>query len=394
MKYYLLLIVLILFSCTNNQIEDGSSILSSENKIISFKLIKNDYSKTFSTDNQDVIGTVDSNINLTNIQLLVTISENATISPNPLNITSLVEPIDFTVRAENGNENIYTISIQSEGNSEKKITNFKIITDSYIINTSIDDENSLISQKLPPHISLDNIAVEFEKSDNSTITPSPEDINNYSTPVDFTIISENGLEKIYTVNIESMASNVSRDCDLEENAWKWFGGDDRTVIADIPEIPFNRNVGTGQAIIVENDSNPTQFSVEFREAFRYSESGIIYDQPLDIKLNIRNQNGVTFASKTTTIPASFNGGWVNFDLVNLKLFLKKDSQYIFTWHLVNGENLGVKTGSPATHTINTGNCYTQSYAGVSKISNNTDIEDWSSWYPHQWYFNYKLEGLE
>ena len=44
--------------------------------------------------------------------------------------------------------------------------------------------------------------------------------------------------------------------------------------------------------------------------------------------------------------------------------------------------------------LNEGNgfCFRQAYAGQSKISENTDIDNWGSWYETPWHFNIKMEG--
>ncbi len=388
-KILILSLITIIYSCEN----DNDAIeLSSENRILSFELSKNSYSKAFNISENSVDGTVDSNIELTGINLNIAISEKASITPSPSSITAITGPFTFTVIAENGDERIYNVSINRELSAENSILDFRINDNNFSTFATINNDNNTITQRLPQTVSLSNLDVSITFSERATITPSIDNLIDFSEPVSLTVTSESGIERTYIVNIAHMDEIFSKTCS-EMNAWKWFGGDNRTTAPDID--PYDRNMGTGQTIILDNDLNPSNFSIHLREGFRFDEDDSPYNQDVELKLNIRNSEGNIIADTTTTVFGNFNGGFITFDLANKNLFLESNTVYIFQWYLVNGATLGITAGSSGnTDEESTGFCFNGGYNGQSNLRDNTNLEDINVWGQHPWNFNIVLEGNE
>ncbi len=386
------ILIILLFSCSSDDSSEVAPTLSSNNFITSFQLTKGGYGTSFPISANTIIGTVPEFLELTDIQLDVNISNKATIAPDPATITSISGPFNLTVTAENGNTRQYTIDITNELNDENFILSYSFTTPDFVTTSSVDVNTTTIIKRLPTFTDKTNLDLSIEFSPLATISPDPSTITNYSSDVEYVVTALNGEERVYTLRVETMDIDFNNVCD-DMTASKWFGGDDRTN-APSGLAPFDRNVGTGQGIIFEEDAHPTKFGLNFTGAFKSSENGSTYNNPLDVKLNIRQQDGTFIGSLTQTIPASFNGGWIEFDITNFKLFFDAGIEYIFTMHLVNGENLGVNTGNEAINYEGNGFCFTQAYSGQSKISENTSLEDWSSWYAHPWHFNVKMEGKQ
>jgi len=391
LKILILSLLTILYSCAND--EDAIE-LSSENKILSFELSKNSYSKTFDISENSVGGTVDSDIELTSINLNITVSEKASITPSPSSITSITGPLTFTVIAENGDERIYNVSISRELSTENLILDFRINDNNFSTSTTINNGNNIITQRLPQTVDLSNLDISIVFSERATIAPTIDNLVDFSEPVSLTVTSESGIERTYIVNIDHMDEAFSETCS-EMNAWKWFGGDNR---ANAPDNgPFDRNVGTGQAIILERDISPSSFSVHLggggSEGFVFDEDGTPYNEDVELKLNIRNVEGSIIFSTTSIVSGSFNEGYISFDLTNSNLFLEDNTTYIFQWYLVDGASLGVTTSSSGnTNEDASGFCFNGGYSGQSKISENTDLENFNVWFEHPWNFNIILEG--
>ncbi len=293
---------------------------------------------------------------------------------------------------------ITTISCSSDdeitggSSSGNTIVAFKITIGSFSINADINQGEKTITQRLPPNIDLTSIDSEVIASNGATVTPDPETINDYTEPIMFTVTAENGDTKEYLVTFDLMDENYAAQCDVSD-ASKWFGGDDRED-PDNPEIG-PRNVGTGQTIRLVKDLHPISFGTYFRDAFRFDSTGDLYRKDVELKLNIRNADGSILASTTTLVKGPFDGGWVDFDLSSLNLLLKSNTDYYFTWYLVDGESLAVSTGStgntePAIDGIHNG----PGYSGESRKSKNNSLEDWDTWYEHPWYFNFRIEGKQ
>ncbi|KIC02508.1 hypothetical protein OA88_08745 [Flavobacterium sp. JRM] len=386
----LLLISFIVFSCAS---EEKTVPLSAENKILSFSITKGDVSKQFDVLEGSVTGKVASDFELNDIKISVSIPKGATVSPDPSIIKSITGPFNLTVTAENGDKKAYEISIKRELGVDNFILESSINTQYFVTSPKIDGETGMITKRLPEFIDLKNLSIDLKYSKYATITPDPKTIKDYSSPVSFTVKSESGVEKVYQVKLEHMDINKFESCS-EANATKWFGGDDRINKDYDWLVPYERNVGTGQAIVLNKDLTPSVFSIHLDRGFSYSQNNTEYNRPVVLKLIIRDENQKTIGVKTTSVSGQFNGGFVPFDLNGLNLFLEAGKTYNFYWYLVDGTLLGINTGSSANTKSGTGFCFSTGYSGESKLSENNTLEDLSVWYKHEWHFNIQLEGKE
>lgn len=285
------------------------------------------------------------------------------------------------------------VSEEATGSLKKgnSILEFKITTQSLLIDAEIDEQTGLITKRIPAFIDLSNLNVALILSEGASISPDPATITDYSSPVTFTVKSQSGAKKVYQVKLAHMDINKVESCS-EANASKWFGGDNRTNVPDL--LPYDRNIGTGQSVILAKDLVPSTFSVHLSEGFRYFDTYADYNQAVTLKLIIKDGNGATLASTTTAVSGQFTGGFVPFDLQPLHLFLEANKTYVFYWYLVDGAALGVTTGSSGNTNSGSGFCFNTGYWGESYVSTNTSLEQQSAWYQHEWHFNIELEGKE
>jgi hypothetical protein len=366
---------------------------SSENRIISFIVNKNTYSKEFSVSENSIQGKVDSSVELDGIELDVVISDNAVIIPDPNSITTIAGPINFTVTAENGEERVYQVDLERALNDQNSILELRVTTANLSTLATIDNENNKIIQRLPAQEDFSEMEVLVDISDRATISPDISTIKNFTSTVVLTVTSESGIEKKYDVNLIEMDVDFTENC-VQTNANKWLGGDNRT---DAPNIdPYDRNIGTGQKVIMTSDFYPTSFGIFLDSGFKYAETDVFYNKPVSLRLNVRDVQGSLLTSTTTVVPSTFKGGIVSFNLNSAKLFLENDKGYIFQWFLIDGANLGVFTGSlgfrPNSGSDDTGFCYNSGYSGQSNLSTNSSLDSHEQWFEHPWKFNIIIEG--
>ena len=380
-----LFITFLMVSCASDE------VLSSDNKIVSFTVIKGEVSKQFDITETSISGKVDSDFELSNIKLDVKIAESATISPDPATIKSITGPFSLTVTAANGDQKVYKVEINRESGTGNSLLEFNINSTNFITTATIDEKTGIITKRIPEFVDLENLSTDLKISKYASITPDPKTIKDYSSPVNFTVKSEYGVEKVYQVKLEYMNVSRFRSC-TDANASKWFGGDNRL---NGPEIAaYDRNVATGQVVIVDKDLVPSSFNILLDEGFYYYEDRQEYNKPVVLKLLIRDANLNIIATTTTSVSGQFDGGFIPFDLQKLNLFLEANETYIFYWYLVDGEKLGITSGSPGDTKSGSGFCYNTGYAGQSRISKNTNIEDQAVLFKHDWHFNIELEGKE
>lgn len=364
--------------------------LNTENTIVSIAISKGSTLKEFTISKDTIKGKVSSDFELEQIKLAIEIPKGATISPDPSTITSITEPLTFIITAEDGQTKTYTVVIEREKSIDNFILEFNINNPLLSVSPKI-EETGVITKRLPEFIDLKNLNVVVKYSKYATISPDPNTITDYSSPIEFTVKSESGIEKTYQVKLEHMDIDRSESCS-EANSWMWFGGDNRTNAPDI--LPYDRNIGIGQAVKLNKDLTPSTFSVNLREGFRYDETQTLYKEAVTLKLMIRDENGKMLGSTTTNVLGTFDGGFIPFDLKKLNLLFEANKTYVFYWYLVNGESLGITASSSGNANNGTGFCFESGYYGQSNISKKTNIEDPTSWYKHEWHFNIQLEGKE
>ncbi len=375
-------------------------VLSSNNTIASVTLKNNVSDELMDADIDQENGVVSKEVpsdwDLTNIAAEIIISEFATIAPDPSTINDYSEPINFVVTAEDGTEKNYMVELSRLLYIDNDFESFTLILEDSELAADIHKENGIVSKRFSPNTDLTQLSVEYLISEGATIVPNPKDITYYSSPVSFVITSESNEEKTYNVVFEHMEEIVNINCD-QENVSKWFGGDNRANKVD-PDIFFApRNVGTGQSLTPEADIFISSYSIKFSDYFQYfDDDGIIriYFGDTTVRLQLRDSEGNILASKDKTFGNPMQLYWQRFELADLDLVLKKDTLYYFTWYLVDGEALGIQTGSSGNNESYSGLCSGQGLSGTSTIREETSLDDWEIWGNHSWYYNFRLEGLK
>lgn len=384
-QFTLLLFSFLMFSCVSEV------SLSADNTIQSFTITKENIKKEFTISANSISGKVESTFELTDVSVAILIPKGAKISPDPATIKSINGPLVFAVTAENGEIKNYTVDISREPSTDNFILELNIKTPNLSLSGAINKETGFITKRIPESNDLKNLNVEVKFSKYATITPDPKTIKDYSSPVNFTVKSESGVEKVYQVKLEYMDMYKIRSC-TEANAWKWFGGDSRNNAPDI--LAYDRNVGTGQVVIVDKNLVPSTFSIHLREGFTYYDEKLRYNKPVTLKLIVKDSNLNIIGATTTEVSGDFNGGFIPFDVQKLNLYLEANKAYSFYWYLIDGEKLGIYAGSSANNNAGDGFCFNSSYSGESRISKKNSLEDSSVWFNHDWHFNIQLEGKE
>lgn len=87
--------------------------------------------------------------------------------------------------------------------SNADIVRFRIYQNQNIyFDAAIDDEANTIQVAIPEGIDLSAIRPEVLISEGATVTPASGDLQNFTTPVEYTVVSESGENtKVYTVTV-------------------------------------------------------------------------------------------------------------------------------------------------------------------------------------------------
>ncbi|WP_040282592.1 DUF5018 domain-containing protein, partial [Psychroserpens damuponensis] len=197
--------LIILFSVflINCSKDDGPK-LSSENKIIAFKITGNgeDFNGDINQSTKTITVTT-SDLNLSNsITPIIEISNNASITPSASTSQNFSQNVLYTVTAENGDEAIYTVIVNS---SDNKITSFNITPNETTFSGVINESNNTITIETIGLELNSTLIPEIEFSQNATISPNQLSEQDFSQNIEYTVTAQNGEQATYTVITNNIA---------------------------------------------------------------------------------------------------------------------------------------------------------------------------------------------
>jgi hypothetical protein len=170
----------------------------------------------------------------------------------------------------------------------------------------------------------------------------------------FVIISHDLHAQIHLIRQESI------------DAWGWFGGDDR------PDT--DRNVGSGQRVLIDADMTINNFSLHFNQMFDYAQNPDGHGHEVTLRLQVRDSSGTVIKSDDTVIPESFTEGWMSWTGLNIEA--SEGTSMVFTVFLVGGYDENRYTSNISASATNVYPHGTM----VGKYAKSDDgFTDWTDW---------------
>ena len=217
---------------------------SSENKIVSYSIAG--IEGKISGDTISILIPFATELSLVFPEIVV--SEFASIIFEP---TVLSEGSNkYVIAAENGDTHVYWVVVRrSPASSRNQITSFKYGGYSGIIN----DEDNTVTVTIPNSVSA-SFAPEIIVSEFAVISPASGVMQDFSSPVEYTVTAQNGLSRVYTVEVvkvesvsnpykahlESIVDSIITRYRLHANDdWEWMD------LGLYERLPENYNVGYG-----------------------------------------------------------------------------------------------------------------------------------------------------
>ncbi len=171
------------------------SFLSTNNTVLTTDVVAN-----INATAKTLIANLPSDSPLTALTPTIAVSAKASISPQ--GAQDFTNPITYTVTAEDGSNSSYTITANSKS-SAKELTSFVfLLTNNPIeinVVATIDEENKTVSATMPIGTNITGLIPEIIVSNNATV--SPASAQNFTTPIKYTVTSEDESTVIYTITI-------------------------------------------------------------------------------------------------------------------------------------------------------------------------------------------------
>ncbi|WP_350284387.1 DUF5018 domain-containing protein [uncultured Croceitalea sp.] len=212
MKKIIFFTALLLFGLTSCD-DDDQAELNNENQLLTFSFLSKDNDEL----SADVNGTVDQStktvlvelsdkIDVSELKPTITISENATVSPDNQITTDFSEAVTYQVKAEDGATQDYKVTVTLPKSSAKQLLSFVFLASdneglSTDVEAVIDEVNKTVSAAVPFGVSLDALVPTLQVSENAEVNPGDKIITDFSSNVSYEVKAEDDGTQTYTAII-------------------------------------------------------------------------------------------------------------------------------------------------------------------------------------------------
>ena len=182
------------------------STLSPENDIVQFDVTEQIGNEIIDETEHTVTLEVPYGTNVTNLIPTIEISENATISPESGVSQDFTNPVEYTVVAQNEDQQIWTVTVVDELNNENDILSFDFNSIEEV-SVNIDDVLHTVNIVVPLGTNVTQLTPEIIISVEATVFPESGISQDFTDSFEYTVTAENEDEQIWTVTVE-IANNI------------------------------------------------------------------------------------------------------------------------------------------------------------------------------------------
>ena len=220
----LFLFLLVLASCSDDDDNTGGGDAKSDAKEITAFAIRaadndaldEDVSATIDKKEKTIAATVPSGTDVTALKPTLAISEKATVNPGDKAEMDFSEEVEYTVTAEDGSTQKYTVIVKVDKSSAKEIRSFNFLAaDNGSLDENfeadIDEDSFQIQVKLPFGTSISSLKPTITFSEQASISPINKEPQDFSNGKDYTVTAEDGSTRTYRVQITFQVSPADRD---------------------------------------------------------------------------------------------------------------------------------------------------------------------------------------
>ena len=153
------------------------------------------------------------------------ISENATVSPKSGEKVNFTKSVEYVVTAQDESFTVYTVNVNLEKSSQAKILSFEF--SSLNIAAEIDEKSQRITARVPLGTDLTKLIPVITISAGASVNPVSDKLTDFSEPVEYTVIAQDGTRVKYTVTVTVAKSTEAKILD--------FGFSEPAIRAEIDE---------------------------------------------------------------------------------------------------------------------------------------------------------------
>ncbi len=267
---------------------------SSENEITSFSIAPDQttfYGVINETDKTITIETIGLEMNSTLIPE-ITYSQNATIFPDPSTAQDFSQNVEYTLTAQNGEEVVYTVITHNTPlTNDKRILSFQFKFGSKIYDGIIDHTNLTVFIETDQFIY--NIKPIITISENASISPNPNEPQNFYREVAYTVTAEDNTTNTYTVTAKAYEMHDVIPSKFYSNGVGVLRGNGLDLTVPNSTLVLENSTNSFPLEIIQSYITTQPFgNVETRYSFTFPED-IITATDYRIKYKINGETKVT-----------------------------------------------------------------------------------------------------
>ncbi|PKV51195.1 leucine rich repeat (LRR) protein [Aquimarina sp. MAR_2010_214] len=158
--------------------------------------------------------TVPYGTNVTALQPSITLSAQATVAPGNEMAQDFTNARNYTVTAQDGSKQAYTVTVIVVSNTEKAITSFVFTASqnnalSADVTATIDETTHTITATVPSGTDMTALKPSITLSSQATVTPGNEIVQNFTNAVTYTVTAVDSTTQGYTVTV-TIAPNTEK----------------------------------------------------------------------------------------------------------------------------------------------------------------------------------------
>ncbi len=253
--FFNLLVICLVMACSKDDDGGNTPNLSDEKQIISFRFLAGSNALS-----DNVTGTINKNTKTitaavpygTNTGVLIPeIGISTAASYSPGGAQDFTGPVIYTVTAEDGSAENYTVNVSLEENHAKQITSFQLLAaDNTALSENvtgiIDETEKTVSVGIPHGTELTLLIPDVVVS--AAASFSPEGAQDFTDPVIYTVTAENGTTENYTVTVTVSEMSILTTL-FNENPGNTLGWD------------LTADINTWEGVTTNADGNITELNL-------------------------------------------------------------------------------------------------------------------------------------
>lgn len=193
------------------------------------------------------------------------------ISPASGQAQDFTSPVIYTVTAEDGSTQAYTVSVNKELSSSKAISSFKF--EDIGVDAVISEAEATITASVAYGTDVTDL-VPSVVHNGTSVSPASGQAQDFTNPVIYTVTAEDGSSKAYTVTVSKLAETSKAITDFrftETDADSVIDQEGKTITVDVPagtnissltpEITYTGQSITPESGVSENFTDPVNYTV-------------------------------------------------------------------------------------------------------------------------------------